>query len=57
MSEATELLASERLILQFLSEWWKRDEEECKSIKEFSLYEFRVFIQNKKDSLDVEREK
>lgn len=54
MSEATEILASERLILEYLSNRWKANEEDVKNIKECWLYEFRVFIQKKKDSLDVE---
>lgn len=54
MSEATEILATERLILEYLSNRWKAEDEEVKNIKKCTLYEFWVFIQKKKDSLDVE---
>lgn len=58
MSEATEILATERLILQFLHNWGKPHEDmQCKNIKKATLYQFRVYIQKKKDSLDVERAK
>ena len=58
VSEATEILATERLILEFLHNWCRAEEEKPhKNIKKATLYEFRVYIQKKKDSLDVERAK
>ena len=50
-SEALEVLIVERNILMFLSELNKNKDDEV-FITEVSLFEFRKYIQKKKDSLD-----
>lgn len=50
-SEALEVLIVERNILMFLSELNKNKDDEV-FITEVSLFEFRKYIQQKKDSLD-----
>lgn len=50
-SEALEVLIIERNILMFLSELNKNKDDEV-FITEVSLFEFRKYIQQKKDSLD-----
>lgn len=58
VSEATEILATERLILQFLHNWGRAEEDKpTKNIKKATLYEFWCYIQKKKSTLDVERAK
>ena len=54
LSEATEILATERLICEYLSGGGSKPEEECKLITEESLRNFWKFIQDKKDGLDSE---
>lgn len=58
VSEGTEILATERLILEFLHGWKRAEEDKpTKNIKKATLFEFRVYIQKKKDKLDIERAK
>ena len=54
VSEATEILATERLICEYLSGGGSKPEDECKLITEESLFSFWKYIQDKKDGLDVE---
>lgn len=54
-SMSLDLLACETLILDFLSIQWS--EEEPAKITEQNLFEFRKFVQDKKDALDEYMEK
>ena len=54
VSEATEILGTERLICEYLSGGGSKPEEECKLITEESLFDFWKYIQDKKGGLDVE---
>jgi len=55
-SKALDLLSCEALVLHFLHQG-AGVADDVRSIKEISLYEFRKYIQDEKDSLNTEREK